>query len=125
MAGRGPAPKPAHLRQRANQKSGGAMIAAPLKPNVPPLPRRIWHALTKSWWFRVWSSAMASQYLPTDVDGLTRLAFLVDAYYRKPGTAVLAEIRMQEARFGLSPLDRSRLQWEIRRAEDAEPKRQS
>lgn len=122
----GPAPKPAHLRQRTNQKAGSATIQALASPKVPTLPnpdKRKWHKLTKGWWKRVWASAMASQYLPTDVDGLARLALLVDAYYQKPGTTLLAEIRLQESRFGLSPLDRSRLQWEIRRAEDVEPTR--
>lgn len=125
MAGRGPAPKPAHLRARTNRKPGAATIEAPDKPKVPALPDagRVWHALTRAWWGRVWTSAMAGQYLPSDVDGLGRLAILVDAFYEKPGPMLLAEIRLQEQRFGLSPLDRSRLQWEIARGEEAEKKR--
>lgn len=70
---------------------------------------------------------MVSEYLPTDIDGLARLAILVDNYYQDPsgGKAkeILAEIRLQEARFGLSPVDRSRLQWEVSRGEEAERKR--
>jgi len=38
MAGRGPAPKPAHLRQRTNQKAGKATLEAPLSPEVPSIP---------------------------------------------------------------------------------------
>lgn len=66
---------------------------------------------------------MAGQYLPTDVDGLGRLAILIDSYYSRPQALIMGEIRLQEARFGLSPLDRSRLQWEIAKAEDADRRR--
>ena len=66
---------------------------------------------------------MAGEYLPTDVDGLARLALLVDNYYNDPDGKLLAEIRLQEARFGLSPVDRSRLQWEVAKGEEAERKR--
>jgi hypothetical protein len=65
---------------------------------------------------------MATQWVETDFDGLSRLAILWDEYNKKPTVPVLAEIRLQEQRFGLSPLDRSRLQWEIRRADAAERK---
>jgi hypothetical protein len=65
---------------------------------------------------------MASQWLETDADALGRLALLWDEFYQKPDSKVMAEIRLQEQRFGLSPLDRSRLQWEVNRAEEAEQK---
>lgn len=84
---------------------------------------RVFHPLTLSWWERVWSSPMAGEYLPTDVDGLARLAILVDEFYKRPDTEIMREIRLQEARFGLSPVDRSRLQWEVERGEQAERKR--
>lgn len=121
----GPPPKPAHLRQRTNKKSTHATIEAPATVRVPPLPQvqGAWSALTKGWWARVWASPMASQYLPTDVDGLGRLAMLVNRFYENPHQMLLAEIRQQEARFGLSPLDRSRLQWTIAQADQAEQKR--
>jgi hypothetical protein len=57
------------------------------------------------------------------VDALGRLALLWDEFYKKPNAQLMAEIRLQESRFGLSPLDRSRLQWEIKRGEDAERQR--
>ena len=62
---------------------------------------------------------MASQWLKTDEDALGRLALLWDHFYNRPGAGVMAEIRLQEQRFGLSPLDRSRLQWEVARADEA------
>ena len=61
---------------------------------------------------------MASQWLGTDADALGRLALLWDQFYQNPDVKVMAEIRLQEQRFGLSPLDRSRLQWEVARGEE-------
>lgn len=126
MAGMGPAPKPAHLRQRTNKKAGANTITAPTNPDVPAIPNpdaRVWHPLTLAAWEHAWRSPMASQWLETDVDALGRLALAWDALYNG-SIAVMAEIRLQEQRFGLSPLDRSRLQWEVSRGEEAERRQQ-
>lgn len=124
MAGMGPPPKPAHLRARTNKKAGASQIEAPDKPKIPSIPNpdaRTWHRLTKAAWNNAWSSPMASQWLDSDVDALGRLALLWDEFYKAPSDAkVMAEIRLQEQRFGLSPLDRSRLQWEVNRADAAD-----
>ena len=134
MAGRGPAPKPAHLRQRRNKKPGAATLPAPVEtpqrkaPTLPNPDKRKWHRLTRAWWRRVWASPMASEYLETDVDALGRLAVLIDDYYQaedpKQRKELAKEIRLQEARFGLSPVDRSRLQWEIAKGDEASRRRQ-
>jgi hypothetical protein len=79
--------------------------------------------LTLEAWDRAWASPMASQWLDTDVDGLGRLAVLWDSFYKDQRVATMAEIRLQEQRFGLSPLDRTRLQWEVARTDEAERKR--
>lgn len=126
MAGIGPPPKPAHLRQRTNRKAGHATIEAPESPDVPEIPnpdQRTWHPLTLEAWARAWESPMASQWLDSDIDGLGRVAVLWDEFYKVPDTKTLAEIRLQEQRFGLSPLDRTRLQWEVARVDEAERKR--
>ena len=131
MAGRGPAPKPAHMRQNRTKKAGRTTLPAPdsdqaEQTRIPSLQnpdKRKFHRLTRAWWKRVWESPMAGEYLPTDEDGLARLAILVDNYYKIPCKEYLAEIRLQEARFGLSPVDRSRLQWEVLKGEEAERKR--
>ncbi len=123
----GPAPKPAHLRQRTNRKSGSGTIEAPTgRVTVPEIPNpdaRRWHSLTLAAWEHAWHSPMAGQWIETDKDALGRLAVLWDEFYREPNSQKMAEIRLQEQRFGLSPLDRSRLQWEVARGEDAEQKR--
>ena len=90
---------------------------------VPALPNpdeRVWHPLTLRAWEHAWASPMASQWIETDVDALGRLALLWDEFYKNPDGRVMAEIRLQEQRFGLSPLDRSRLQWEVKRGQETE-----
>lgn len=128
MGGKGPAPKAANIRQRRNKKAGATQLPATdtNRGKVPPLQnpdKRKFHRLTRAWWKRVWESPMANEYLETDIDGLARLAILIDNYYQFQRKEDLAEIRLQEARFGLSPVDRSRLQWEVLKGEEAERKR--
>src|SRR5688572_9045882 len=102
MAGRGPAPKPSHLRQRTNRKAGRATIAAAESSDVPIIPnpdKREWHPLTLEAWEHAWRSPMASQWLETDADALGRLALVWDAFYQAPSADALKEIRLQSALF--------------------------
>lgn len=119
----GPPPKPAELRQRTNRKAGADVLTAP-SAEAPALPNhpdgRVWHPYTLTSWVRAWTSAMASKWLPSEFDGVFRLAMKWDDYYLKGKATDLAEIRLQEQRFGLSPLDRSRLQWEVEKGSAAE-----
>lgn len=126
MAGRGPAPKAANLRQRTNSKPGASVLhfneKAP-KRKVPKLPShdmREWHAFTLQEWKRWWQSPMADKWLPSDEGGLYMLAILHDEFYKTGDVEIMKEIRLQRPCFGLTPIDRSRLQWEIVRGEDAE-----
>jgi hypothetical protein len=87
---------------------------------VPDLPgERVWHPLTESWWDDIWSSPMAPEFDHSDTHGLFVLAMLVDAFWVEPSTGLAAEIRLQRQCFGLTPIDRRRLQWEIDRGEEA------
>ena len=127
MAGRGPAPKPANLRQRTNSKpvTPISVVEGADVPAIPNPDERDWHALTIAAWAHAWASPMASQWLETDTDALGRLALLWDEFYKAPADSkVMAEIRLQEQRFGLSPLDRSRLQWEVAKGSEAESRQE-
>ncbi len=113
-------PKTASTRARRNKSAGARTLHAVPDLKVPPLPKRRWHAQTRAWWADVWSSPMAPEYDDSDRQGLFLLAVLVDDFWREPTSALAAEIRLQRQCFGLTPLDRRRLQWEIDRGEKAD-----
>jgi hypothetical protein len=136
MAGMGPPPKDPKLRQRRNHYPGGATLQMPVigtttapideKP-APDLPPRAvgdvpWHPDTLAFWREVWASPMASEFIAADVHGLVLVARLIDKF-NYGDVSLAAEIRLQRQCFGLTPLDRRRLQWEIERGESAEKRR--
>jgi hypothetical protein len=126
----GPPPKDPKLRQRRNRTSTAArlVMSSPVRDEAailrqPDLPirrgdDRPWHRETVDFWTEVWASPMAAEFIAADIPGLILLARLVDQFnYGETGLA--AEIRLQRQCFGLTPLDRRRLQWEIERVEAA------
>jgi hypothetical protein len=125
-------PKPEHLRQRRNKTPGAAHLPTEEVSqgnSVPELPRREggWHPMVVEWWGSVWRSPMASEYLDADMrGGLYLLAELHQERWTatepRVMVALAAEIRLQEVRFGLSPIDRSRLRWTIEQGETAAEK---
>ena len=123
----GPAPKDPSARARRNKVSTNAKLSANPDLEIPPLPKRGgWHEMTTAWWNDLWSSPMAPEFDTSDMHGLYQLALLVDDFWLSETTAdrirLAAELRMQGQRFGLSPIDRRRLQWEIERTEEAQQK---
>lgn len=122
----GPAPKDASTRRRRNKTSTAATLTANPDIVAPDLPEVDWHPQTLDWWADIWSSPMAPEYDDSDIHGLYLLALLVNDFWTattgKERTALAAEIRLQSQRFGLSPIDRRRLQWEIERTEEAQDK---
>jgi hypothetical protein len=107
-------------------KVGSAQIQALESPDVPPIPNpdgREWHPFTLEEWREACESPMASQWLPSDWRGVARLAILWDNFYKNPqNLECIKEIRLQSPGYGLNPLDRSRLQWEVARADESEQK---
>ena len=119
----GPMPKDPATRQRANAKSTRAKLSAkPRRRKAPKLPIEEPHELTVAFWHDLWASPMASEYLAADIHGLYVLAQLVDRFWRTPSTALAAEIRQQRMAFGLTPIDRRRLEWSISNEEPASAK---
>ncbi|MBM3187087.1 MAG: hypothetical protein FJZ90_00005 [Chloroflexi bacterium] len=124
----GPIPKPMALRERRNKVATRASLAPESEPRkrAPRLPKREgdWHPMTRAWWRDVWHSPMAAEYIRADEHGLFRLAVLVDQFWAHPTSQLAAEIRLQQQAFGLTPIDRRRLEWSIEQAESATTKRQ-
>lgn len=128
----GPPPKPAHMRQRRNKATTRAKLPAPARKartKTPKLPARgrgqgAWHPRVRAWWKDVWTSPMAPEYLDVHRHGLEALAELRQQFHNaeKPShlLALHSEIRQSQRDYGLTPLDLRRLQWEVRRAVDAD-----
>lgn len=116
--------KPPEQRQRRNK----AATAATLSESgtlAPALPKGIRCEETRTYWEAIWATPMASQWtMASDVQILMRLAILVDQFWTTPTKELAADIAKHEARFGLTPLDRMRLQWKLEAAPE-KPVRQS
>lgn len=121
MAGRGPAPKRADLRQRTNRHASKASLPSAedaARNDVPDMPPREgdWHPMVVEWWVSVWRSPMASAYLEADKRGLYRLVMLEQDFWEATTAAarrsISVEIRNASLAFGLNPIDRNRLQWQ-------------
>lgn len=124
MAGMGPPPKNPKTRQRQNKTSTAAKLKGGSDPVTAELPKRVsgevpWHPETVEFWRLVWDSPMASEYDQADVPGMVLLARLMDRF-NYGEIQLAAEIRLQRQCYGLTPLDRRRLQWEIERGDSAE-----
>lgn len=119
----GPSPKHSSTRARRNTSSTAAVLRVGFVV-APVLPADIdWHPSTLAWWDDVWASPMAPEFDESDRHGLVMLAVVVNDFWLEmklsARLAAMAEIRLQSQRFGLSPMDRRRLQWEIERTDEA------
>lgn len=124
---RGPTPKDPGARQRRNKASTAAVLEAPSPDEAeerrpPTLPLALFgglriHRLTRAWWKVIWRSPMAPRFLEADVEGLLLVARLKNDFFNTSDAGLAArlaaEIRQQETRFGLTPIDRRRLDWRI------------
>lgn len=130
-----PAPKPADERRRRNRTPGARVLRPAAARPAPELPSgRVWRDETVEWWAALWCSPMAPEYDDCDRPSLLQLVMLVDEFHRAanqygegPDPSLMvklaAEIRLQRQCFGITPLDRRRLAWEIDRGEAAEDRR--
>lgn len=114
MAGKGPAPAENVRRQnkeRFEELPTGAKTRAPALPKTYKTSTgQVTFLKSARDWYRAWTTApMAVKFTAVDWERLQRLARIVDSYDRDPDPKLLAEIRLQEAAYGGSPLDRRRL----------------
>lgn len=128
----GPTPKPAKLRQRRNKPASQAVLPAESeprslsqKPRLPAHPEdgARWHNMARRWWADVWDSPMRYEFLRADEPTLFRLVLLVDIFWRTQSLEIAREIRLMEREFGLTPLSRRRLEWQVARSDEATDRR--
>jgi len=119
----GPPPKDPQTRQRRNRKPSAAALSAAPSARNRPLPARDdgapWHPQAIALWTEAWASPMAHEYLEADIPGLLVLVDLTQLYWTRPSAKTAAELRQQRIAYGLDPMARRRLQWEVARAEAA------
>lgn len=128
-----PAPKHPGTRARRNKVATTANVptfSARPKGTKPELTERPaddpWHPNVLAWWADVWAAGMSDEYHPSDIHQLLALAELYQAYWTvspaklRDRLLIAAEIRLQRQSFGLTPLDRRRLQWQIETVEAAQ-----
>ena len=116
MGGRGPAPKPAATRVRRNRPTGARTFELDASPGVPALPDR-YDQRTRAWWEAVKSSPMREEYTSSDWQGLLAVAALLELWWVTADPKALTEWRAGCREFGLTPIARRSLAWEIRRAD--------
>jgi hypothetical protein len=102
--------------KRRGHKATIAMTQIPSgpPPAAPDLPNADTYLPQTRTWYETWTKApQAHQFVATDWQRLHMLAPIVDAYFQEPKIQLLAEIRMNEQRFGATPEDRLRLRWQL------------
>lgn len=144
----GPLPKPSSSRQRRNKSASKATLTLAIKHDVPELPEPQewigcpfssdsdfyyepeWSEPVRQWWEDIWTSPMSNEFHESDVHGLYQAAMYLHESRNpmlKPaerlgfGRAYEAAVK----NFGLTPMSRRTLQWEIARADEATDKNES
>lgn len=118
----GPAPKDPSVRARRNKSTTRAVLSADHDIEAPELPDGVgWHPLTRRWWADLWSSPMATEYADMDINGMFRVAMLVNDFWAAETYKERAEIQIRlekaDADFGTNPMARRRLEWQIEETE--------
>lgn len=87
---------------------------------IPELPDG-YDKRTVRWWGAVKRSPMEGEYTEADWEALLAVAAVLNLWWMEHDPKALAEFRNQCREFGLNPMSRRSLQWEIKRAEGALP----
>jgi hypothetical protein len=114
MGVRGPLPKDAGQRRRRNPVVPVVAFSGPgRKP--PPLPKTVKAPPTvRAWWRALWASPISQGFDVVDHPALVRIVVLwTRALDGRATIGELAELRQLEDRFGLNPLARRRLGWQV------------
>lgn len=122
MAGMGP--PPAEKRRRTNKDTfaeSTVTVPADAQVDAPELPGWEGYSTETLRWYNTWcASPQAVLFTPTDWQRLHMLAPLVDAYFAKPSTKLMAEIRLSESLLGATHVDRMRGRIKLERPKAAQ-----
>lgn len=131
-----PDPKHQSARARRNKHSTRATLQQTDIDDIdiPPMPafyEKFYDAEAQDWrkrqvpyeiqaiiaWETWWKSPMRGEWTQADYIGLCRLIILENRFWRGEGDH--SEIRLSQKDYGLTPLDRRRLEWSIESSEKA------
>jgi hypothetical protein len=87
---------------------------------IPELPEG-YDRRTVRWWESVKRSPMQDEYTEADWEGLLAVAAVLNLWWFEGDTKALAEFRNQCQQYGLTPMARRSLQWEIKKLEGTAP----
>jgi hypothetical protein len=108
----GMGPPPSEQRRRSNPDTfaeAQVTVQADTEVDAPELPNARRYLKATRDWYATWCRApQAAAFTATDWQRLHMLAPIVDAFWRKPDTRALAEIRINESLLGATHLDRLR-----------------
>ncbi|AYD82089.1 minor tail protein [Gordonia phage Turuncu] len=100
------------------------ITASAVMADAPPPEHRDWPEPVKRWWNDIWSSPMSNEFVHSDIHGLYLACFYM-AQVLNPALKMSDRISASKAyetqvrNFGLNPMSRRTLQWEIERTEEA------
>lgn len=127
---RGPAAKHPSVRQRRNKHVTNAVLKVVPGAKVPAVPAGTdWHPRAAEWWQDAWTSPMRQEWAKSDEHGIIRLLGLMHAYWMTFDAGDFKALPTLENafnsganRYGLNPMARRSLQWQIEQGEAAEEK---
>lgn len=121
MAGRGPAPKEQHQRERDTRRRQADVVTVSQDGEIRGPDLEGPYSEQTLDWYRDWQTApQAALFANTDWRRLLLLAPIVDSYFRKPSAAALSEIRLNEERLGATYVDRLRAKIRVEADADAQ-----
>lgn len=129
MAGRGPAPKPAHRRAGKSSDPIPTRVVDLSAQEPSELPMDLlpdgeeWHPATLRWWRRWCESPLASNLPAVDWSELEACAVLHHEFMRKRSFTLGSELRLRMAKWGATPEDRQRLRIITTDADERDAKR--
>lgn len=130
MAGRGPAPKPEHMRSKKSSQPVALKTIEVEAARQPALPDdliidgefRDWPEPTLRWWKTWGESPLTDSFTATDWDFMLDTA-LIHARFWLGDARQAAELRQRMAKVGATPEDRARLRIQFASADESEDRR--